>query len=75
MRWLIGLTVLGHVLAAILAGALLIAGIFFVHGVAGWLLLGAALLMVLVAVALRELRLYRERSGPAFPGDPGYRGR
>lgn len=72
---MIGLTLLGHVLAAILGGGLILAGIFYMDGTPGAVLVVCGVLVALLGLGLMEWRTYRERSGPAFPGDRNYRGR
>ena len=67
----LGATAGAHIAAAIVAGALVIAGIFFVDDVLGVVLIAAGLAVALLGFGLMEWRTYRERSGAAFPADRG----
>lgn len=66
---------LAHVAVAILGGVLILAGIFYLDGAPGAVVLVCGVLVALLGLGLMEWRTYRERSGPAFPGDRDYRGR
>ena len=71
MARLVGLSAVGHIAAAMVAAALVLCGIFFADGTLATFLIIAGAVVAVVDLGLKELRTYRERTGPAFPGDHG----